>query len=425
MQDFNGISHGLDATWVSSIKQKLLQKPKMLKGSSGSRSCSIHSVPWCFRRSNPTAFHPQILSIGPFHLGKEILQAMEEHKWKYLQSIMLSGPAANEYCLELEVYLTAAKEWEESARRCYSETICLSSNEFVEMLVVDGFFIIQLLLKAAGLVPIDESDPIFKIPWIIPRLRSDLLLLENQIPFFVLQQLFDLMHVPNTSLACLAAQFLKPSLPDYNQSALEKLVVHDCGHLLHLLHSILLPETASARDKHIGEKKHTSPQMIFSASELREAGVEFKIGQASSFLGIKFHKRAIEIPALSIQDCTGTLLLNLIMFEQCYSGCTAPVVAAYASFMKCIVSSEKDAAILRRSRIIDSVVGGGDEEVAQLFKEISELASIAPAPTESYLQDAITAVDRYYRTDGRARRARMKNKYFRDPWPIVSCFLGA
>ncbi|KAL9458929.1 hypothetical protein AB3S75_007755 [Citrus x aurantiifolia] len=45
-----------------------------------SGKCSIYRMPEPRRCLNPSQYTPQMVSIGPFHYGKEELKAMEEHK---------------------------------------------------------------------------------------------------------------------------------------------------------------------------------------------------------------------------------------------------------------------------------------------------------------------------------------------------------
>lgn len=73
---------------------------------------------------------------------------------------------------------------------------------------------------------------------IIPALRQDLALLENQIPFFVLQKLYHIImpyvvhhYTPPNSVTRLALQFFQPM----NHKALAR-DTEDCNHLLDLLH---------------------------------------------------------------------------------------------------------------------------------------------------------------------------------------------
>ncbi|KAK9290741.1 hypothetical protein L1049_008917 [Liquidambar formosana] len=81
---------------------------------------------------------------------------------------------------------------EAKARGSYAKTIKFNTYELAEILLVDGCFIIELLLRFSGMHFEDDSDLIFRNAWMIPTLRHDLGLLENQIPFFVLDHLLEI-----------------------------------------------------------------------------------------------------------------------------------------------------------------------------------------------------------------------------------------
>ena len=67
------------------------------------------------------SYTPQVVSIGPFPHKNKRLKSMEEFK-------------------EL---VGTIREMEESIRRCYAETIDLTSDSFVKMILVDVCFILE------------------------------------------------------------------------------------------------------------------------------------------------------------------------------------------------------------------------------------------------------------------------------------------
>ncbi|MCI72969.1 UPF0481 protein, partial [Trifolium medium] len=67
---------------------------------------------------------------------------MERHKWRSINHVLKRTKH------DIRIYLDAIKEMEERARSCYEGTIGLSSNEFVEMLVLDGCFVLELFRGA-------------------------------------------------------------------------------------------------------------------------------------------------------------------------------------------------------------------------------------------------------------------------------------
>ncbi|KAK9921198.1 hypothetical protein M0R45_029719 [Rubus argutus] len=117
----------------------------------------------------------------------------------------------------------------------------MSSSDFVEMMVLDGYFIIELFRHVCRNDDvIGKNDPISSMPWLIPILTRDLLKLENQLPFFILERLFDLTHTPGFGdpLPLLALKFFNLSFPRPIQVLKETSGDSEAGvsHLLSLFH---------------------------------------------------------------------------------------------------------------------------------------------------------------------------------------------
>ncbi|ONI17383.1 hypothetical protein PRUPE_3G155700, partial [Prunus persica] len=105
----------------------------------------IYRVPHKLFRHNEEAFVPSLVSIGPYHHGEKKLQAMEEMKLWYLHCLIERKPNQN---TSLEKFVTEIRSMEQFCRDCYEEKFDhMSSNIFVEMMVVDGCFIIELFRK--------------------------------------------------------------------------------------------------------------------------------------------------------------------------------------------------------------------------------------------------------------------------------------
>ncbi|XP_028052726.1 putative UPF0481 protein At3g02645 [Camellia sinensis] len=124
-------------------------------------SVCIFRAPQSFREiSSKAAIYPEMVSIGPYHHGKD--QAMG---------------------VDLRQLMKAMKGLESEARSCYSEPIPMSRKDFIEMMVLDGCFIVELLHQVCGSQGSENAN--------IPIIMRDLLKLENQLPLFVLQKLYD------------------------------------------------------------------------------------------------------------------------------------------------------------------------------------------------------------------------------------------
>jgi hypothetical protein len=103
----------------------------------------IYRVPDPFLKMNEEAYNPHVISIGPFHHGNKKLQRMENHKETYLKAFIERAKIN----INLKDLKRAIEDLEESVRNCYAETIHLSSDDFVTMILTDASFIIELFLQ--------------------------------------------------------------------------------------------------------------------------------------------------------------------------------------------------------------------------------------------------------------------------------------
>ena len=347
----------LDPEWVNSMKGKISHEPRKIKASFS--SCSISRIPPSLRHFDEKAYIPQIISIGPFHYEKRMggLQAMEEHKWRYLRAAINRN---GEDCLER--YLREVKNLEKRARETYAEEIDLDSNSFVEMMILDACFIIELFYRFGNRNKFDMADPILNLV-LLPTIQTDLIMLENQIPFFILQHLFDLMNIPGP-LAQMALNFfasldtLQTMLMNYSND-----ISHlQFNHLLHLLHSKFIPSVENE------DSKLKYFETMRSASELQEAGIKCKKGVGCGFLDIKYRDGEIEIPPILINQIAEPIFLNLVSFEQCCPQ-QEPYITSYIIFMDYLIHSAKDVDILSQKGIILDKFGSS-EHVATLFYKL-------------------------------------------------------
>ncbi|XXG87369.1 hypothetical protein AAC387_Pa11g2074 [Persea americana] len=402
----------LNPNWVSSIKGKIPLEPEIIKSSSGSKSCSIHRVPNWIRRQYSSAYDPKVISIGPLHYEKRKgeLRAMEEHKWKYLHDIVSRKHGDEGW---LEDCLAAVKRLEKRARNCYSEVIPLDSDSFVEMMVLDACFILGLFRREWN----DDDDVIFELDWLKQAIDYDLTLMENQIPFFILQCLSVLIDSSDSSppLVESALQFF------YNDhlnmlSRINASNIPIC-HLLHLQHTVYV---LSPSDEYTRLTEEIP--WIDCASKLEERGIKFRKRDVhiSNFLDIKFDKGVIEIPAIQVWDKTERENLNLIAFEQCYLHCKS-YITAYHLFMDCLINTAKDVDILCREGIIDNRLGS-EELVASHFNSMVREAK--EYYNEFYLSDVCEKINKYSERRWPKLRASLVHDYFNNPWAIIS-FLAA
>ncbi|XVE96489.1 hypothetical protein REPUB_Repub02eG0226400 [Reevesia pubescens] len=397
---------------LASMHQKISEPPRLLSMGAGRSSCCIFRVPESLVEVNGKAYQPRIVSIGPFHRGKTQLRMIEEHKWRYLGFFL---KRMQENSLGLEDFLNAIEPLELKARECYSETIQLGRDEFLEMMVLDGCFIIELFRKVGNLVPFEPHDPIISMLWILPFFYRDFLRLENQIPFFILQCLFDLSKMPgekhDRSLSMLALEFFNNALirPD---EVIAK--YHDLKgqHLLDLVRASFIPSDQDREPCNVC----APTRMIHPVSKLRRAGIKLNPGKADSFLVIKFRRGVIEMPPITIDDFMSSLLLNCVAFEQCHQS-RIKHFTDYATLLDCLVNTYKDIEYLCENSILENCFGS-EGEVARFINDMGK--DTAFDINNCYLSKLFRDVHQYYRNSWHVQWASFKHTYFETPWSFIS-----
>ncbi|KAK9180274.1 hypothetical protein WN943_029482 [Citrus x changshan-huyou] len=126
-----------------------------------------------------------MIAIGPHHHDKDLLLAFEEHKISYLQTLI------KRTVIPYPDYVRAMWELEEGARNCYGGSISLDKDDFVQMMLFDGCFIVEVIRKFRLPELRGEDDPIFKLGKGCPR---DDLYQVDVYPITKVKHLVDLAH---------------------------------------------------------------------------------------------------------------------------------------------------------------------------------------------------------------------------------------
>lgn len=431
-----------ESEWVINIKDKLEQaRQEDAEGSWG--KLSIYRVPQYLREGDDKAFIPQTVSLGPYHHAKKRHRNMDRHKWRSFHHML---KRTNQ---DIKLYLDSMKELEERARACYEGTIPLSSNEFVEMMVFDGCFVLELFRGATeGFMQIGYSrnDPVFAMRGSMHSIQRDMIMLENQIPLFVLDRLLGLQFgQPDQKglVAKLALRFFDPLMPTdepltkRGRNKMEHSIglsntfdpLSDQGglHCLDVFRHSLLRRGPTPEQRVWIKRRwsHTSrvadkrrQQLIHCVTELKEAGIKFNRKKTDRFWDITFENGVLNIPRLLIHDGTKSLFLNLIAFEQCHLDCSNEITS-YVIFMDNLINSPADVAYLHYRGIIEHWLGS-DGEVADLFNRLCQ--EVVFDINDSYLSRMSAEVNKYHDHRWNAWRASLKHNYFNNPWATISFF---
>lgn len=406
---------------LAMMQEMISAAPKILCKSAGRSSCCIFRVPQSLIDINGRSYQPHIVSIGPYHHGDPQLQMIQEHKWRFLGSLL---KRVQKKGLGLEDLLKAVQPLEMRARDCYSQTIHISSDEFIEMLVLDGCFIIELFRRLGGMVPFEADDPLFNMSWIYSFLLRDLIRLENQIPFFILQRLFDLTLMeaegggeesarPSLNLATLTLNFFNNAL-QRSDEVISRYSNHQGKHLLDFLRSSFIPPGPGFSEPDTDTYSHI--RVIQCISSLRRAGVNLKTSQEDSFLAIKFRRGVIEMPTIALDDFMSSFLLNCVAYEQCNGRCSKHITT-YATLLDCLINSSRDVEFLSDRCIIENYFGT-HTEVARFINNLGKDVSFDI--DRCYLSQLFNEVNQYYNNNWHVNWASFKYTYFSTPWSFIS-----
>lgn len=412
--------------WKSTFRAKLRRHSPL------PASCCIFRVPEVLRIQKQEAYEPHMVSIGPFHRGRrEQFQLVENVKGWYLECLL------SRLNISLDSLIDRIKVLEKDARACYSEPfIHLDHNKFVEMLILDGCFLIELFRKALVMnEDIDEKDgdhddPIFSLSCMLEYLYHDILLLENQLPWSVLEFFYDLIFENSRtnplelSLSELIIKFFIQSVADGRIFSYPE----PDNETVHILDFIRTALVLSKQQHTVTNRSRTRssylPARIPCAITLSELGVKFKRGAPGCIMDIEFMNGVFTIPPLVINLRSGPLFRNLIAYEQLYQRCSQKVTS-YIVLMDSLLGSIEDVDLLCEERILSNMLSG-DQDASQFFKQLCNHHTIFIMFDYMKLCVDVNVYCAKQRRRLKPQRNRwikqLKHDYFGTPWKILSWF---
>ncbi|KAJ4749000.1 hypothetical protein LUZ62_083405 [Rhynchospora pubera] len=398
---------------------------------------TIFRVPANIREANRSLYEPRMVSIGPYyhHLRKDRLRAMEDQKWRLLRSFLCRNSEHR-----VEAYVKAVRSLEKDARQSYSEFISLGQDEFVQMLLLDGCFILELFFKWLN----EDPDILFKEGWGPTTIFSDLLLFENQIPFFIIEKLYDIVVAGEVgssrdAFLSLLAKFLMDEEPSHPSSVTWPERIH---HLLDLHHRFLIVPSLCREEKHHdptalplwkqrlihwitprpdqrGVKR--PPRQIPCATELYEAGVKFRKKQSpKNLFDVKFSQGTLEIPPLQIDSNKKALLTNLVALER-HKTWGDQTVTSYVALMDSLINTKEDVALLQHAGVIHNMLSS-HQEAAVFFNRLGDGTSFDTM--NHHFAKLFRNVQLYYDSNWNRSWARLIHDYFNSPWAVISVIAG-
>ncbi|XP_045090409.1 uncharacterized protein [Aegilops tauschii subsp. strangulata] len=382
----------------------------------------------------PGACTPVVVALGPLFPVDQAHQGMEETKWKYVQNLIRRGHRKEDAKNKLTEYLTHINSMEVRIRQRYDPSeLHIPKEKLVEKMVVDGLFVIEVLMNhwvgkidkgsaspeatastaaesrkadftaplASTLVPQDRREEFtpLNVRWEPYALRFDLVAVPNQIPFFVLEELFKMTDIPELGELEKKPVKLKQIILDYlvGDAGDDMLAVYEGRPVFHILHLVYLYLTFSKEEPKVSALQPKRPVTVTRSSsldtalgklkqkgmdlralyrrtvtrssslpvgwrqwkvipplrELVRVGVKVKRAETPRFAEVRFRNGVLEIPAFAWRRYHIRLLTNLVVLEM--SGWWPPekrVFCSYVRFMAELMMKKEDVAILFKKGVV-------------------------------------------------------------------------
>ncbi|XP_048566983.1 UPF0481 protein At3g47200-like isoform X3 [Triticum urartu] len=441
------------AVHIEHLARSLMQKQEDVAAEEQHRTMvsrrRVSRVPARHRDSNPDAYTPWFVAIGPLHNREDRrLRPAERLKVAYLNSLISHGhPDPTHHLAVIQEYVRIVAGREQEARAMYAseEVVDIATDDFILMMVLDGCFIIEHLVNVATA---RDEPSLHATPFGPTQLSVDLILAENQMPFFVLVDLIASTKLPEFECMGYPAPVLLMKLVLYNfagekgrSMSEELLAAEGVSHVLHLLHEMVTAARTSwwrpiphildgGWEQAVRRLVRGLPSLVLapllrwiapegrrghvredvpSASDMKRMRLEFKKARVR---GITASVAAIAsvmgpvplvveltdgdylvLPQLRLEFRTAPLLLNLMAFERSAlaSAKTLSDVSAYMCFMTKLVQTAEDAGLVLAAEVVQQDGSAGNqsiEEVVRFFRMVgaaSELAAGGELLTSSYL----------------------------------------
>ncbi|CAH1449145.1 unnamed protein product [Lactuca virosa] len=434
---------------------------------------AVCHVPNSISVTNPEAYAPQVIALGPYHYLRPKLYHMERYKIEMVKSYWRPD--------QIGFVVNKLKEMGPKIRGCYHKYLDLEDDTLALMLAIDGMFLIYLLSKRLN--SFDDNGSVF----------SDVMMLENQIPMIVLEEIVKSIgssknddHAKLLSMMQVFCESQSPfELQSYERVFQETKVLH----LLDLLHMMITMSQSSDRDfqtpswaasgqvelsRHTSIKLELEPdndQLLENAKEILASEVLSSIkpirlittlpwnmitnilghnsgrkeisttnplveeidiptvSQLSKMARINFkplngetlkacfdHMTAtLYLPVVTLNDNSEVILRNLVAYEIASSSNSSEyenhVVAGYVDFMSGIIDTTEDARLLRSAAIIKGNLT--DFQIGVLFNGMNKSSN------EVY-DDTVARINAYYNQRFKVKAYSLVKKYVYESWRFLT-----
>ncbi|KAM1060681.1 hypothetical protein ACFX13_025852 [Malus domestica] len=211
---------------------------------------SVFNVPKTLLASDPDSYTPQEVAIGPYHYLRPELYEMERYKVAAAKRTQ-----KNLQCLKFQNLVDQLINLEPRIRACYHKYLDFNGETLGWMMAIDASFLLEILQvygAKEGKILTRVSSKMSRLVDYSGRnsahhsILRDLVMLENQIPLFVLRKmsefLFQSLETADEMLLSMLMGLCKELSPfKMKDEDLPKIKVSECAHLLDFLYQMITP----------------------------------------------------------------------------------------------------------------------------------------------------------------------------------------
>ena len=397
---------------MDSQLQSLFQQFQLPQGEDTSYAeskYSISTVPEELRKRNGNAYLPKMITIGPLCIGTTAGTEQKQMADAKLSCVkhLCEKSCSNDPQNKLKECMEAILGLDGVVRQSYAEEIKLDRDALAGVILTDGCFLLSLLLfydEAGFNGGNGDYDSEVQL--------SDLVLLANQIPLFILRKLSEILSVEEP-LSYGRIEYRARRLLGYPPPVSFNSTTDDApaAHMLEVAYSSIPDpidrvgqeqmrssehDVASTREINIDDGTELKGvELKRCASRLEATGVKIKRREAAEHKGIfnfgirfRLNDGTLEIPTLRITKTTERRWLNFIAWEHHINkmkgkvgrggtsgGSTSRCKCSWAAlFFKALICSPSDVQLLKDRKVIvvDPPLDMSNLRLMRYFHSITE-----------------------------------------------------
>ncbi|WJX42725.1 hypothetical protein P8452_29924 [Trifolium repens] len=231
--------------WVIHIRKTLEEE---VEEENGEIYVSIFNVPKLLMVSDPNSYVPQQVAIGPYHYWRQELYDMQSLKLASTKRFQKQIQS-----LKLDNFVDQLTKCEQKIRACYHKFLDLNGETLLWMMIVDASFLLEFLMKEETKEIISSHMSHVRRKLSPNGILRDIVMLENQIPLFVLRKMLEFKFSSSSSQENADNVLISMLIRLFKEISPFKMFeecpnIQECAHLLDFLYDRIVPNLEKQDD---------------------------------------------------------------------------------------------------------------------------------------------------------------------------------